>query len=123
MITVDDRGGSHGQQSAQRPLCDLKLALNRTPGGHVEAELRRLEFGDYAFVGNGHAGDELVGFELKTIKDLLSSLKSSRLPAHQVRGMTEMYSRMWLVVEGIWRPSKSGYFEYYDATQWTSTDL
>lgn len=108
MVIVDDRGGSGGLEAAKRRLSAL-----RNYG--IDADLGRLEFGDYAIAGNGPDGTTvMVGVELKTSRDILNSLRSNRLTGHQVPGMVQMYEgRAWLVTEGIWREGRGGDWEVY----------
>jgi ERCC4-type nuclease len=109
MVIVDDRGGSAG-------LAGAKKRLNALRNRDVDADLGHLDFGDYAFAGNGPNGTAImVGIELKTTRDLISSLRSNRLMGHQIPGMIEMYKegRLWLITEGIWREGQNGQFECY----------
>lgn len=113
MVLVDERGGSAGIEGAKRRLSALRAR-------GVEAELTHLDYGDYAFAGNGPNGSSpLIGIELKTTRDILNSLRSNRLIGHQVPGMVGadgkpgMYDRSWLVTEGIWREGANGAFEAY----------
>jgi len=87
LILVDDRSGS----SELAPLLQ-------------SAELTRLDYGDFAWVGNGPHGPAIVGVERKTLLDLLSSIQSGRLSGHQLVGMTNAYDWSYLLVEGVWRP-------------------
>ena len=113
MVTVDERGGSGGLEAAKRRLSAL-----RSRG--VDADLGHLDYGDYAFAGNGPDGTTvLIGIELKTTRDIINSLRSNRLMGHQVPGMVGadgnpgMYDRSWLLTEGIWREGRGGDFECY----------
>jgi len=111
MIIVDERGGSHGHDGAMRRLKDIREA-------GADADLGHLDFGDYGFVGNGPEGDVMVGVELKTVSDLLTSLRSERLAGFQIRGMLKMYQYQWLVAEGMWRHGDRGRFEYFHGGHW-----
>jgi ERCC4-type nuclease len=116
MIVVDDRGGSLGIAGAQRRLNDLR-------GYGSEAELGRLDFGDYGFAGNGPDGSTvMVGVELKRTQDLLLSLRGKRLVGHQLPGLNGMYDFPWLLTEGIWRSGPDDNFEYYQGT-WQTASL
>lgn len=109
MVIVDERGGSAGKEGAHKRLMSLR-------GRGVDCDLGHLDFGDYAFIGNGPGGRDVpVGIELKTTRDIINSLRSNRLMGHQVPGLAKMYEdgRVWLVTEGIWRESKDGSFECY----------
>jgi ERCC4-type nuclease len=67
----------------------------------------QLEFADASFVGHGPEGSVLIGVERKTVTDLLSSIASGRLIAHQLPGMMDMYDVVYLVVEGIAKEDKT----------------
>lgn len=110
MVIVDRRGGSGGEESARKRLQQLH---NR----NVDADLGLLPFGDYAILGNGPGGkDIMIGVELKTSRDILTSLRSNRLQGHQVPGMVQMYEgRAWLLTEGIWR-EHDGDWEVYQGS-------
>lgn len=96
MILVDDRVGS---VDLIKPLNDSGLQASKT----------RLEFGDVAFTGLGAADTILdIGLELKTINDLVGSLRSGRLAGHQLPGLRQTYDHTWLLVEGLWRHDTSG---------------
>lgn len=91
MLLVDERIGSK----------DLLTPLQRYG---VPAELARLEFADFAFVGRGVGNTDItIGIELKETRDLISSLQSSRFAGHQLPGLITTYDRVWLLTEGIWR--------------------
>lgn len=88
----------------------------------VQADVSRLEYGDFAFVGRGlHNTDVFVGVELKRIgagdrSDLLASLYSTRFAGHQLIGLAgehAIYDRAWLITEGIWRSSATGELEVF----------
>ncbi len=68
-----------------------------------------LPFGDVAFVGRGPGGTSLnIGLELKTLPDLVNSLRTDRLSGHQLPGLLEAYDHCWLVVEGTYTCSRAG---------------
>lgn len=67
---------------------------------------RLMKFGDFAFTGNGPAGEVRVGIEYKTIDDLLDCMKSKRLVTHQLPGMLKRYTYAYLLIEGCVRPNK-----------------
>lgn len=113
MVIVDERGGSHGLEGAKKRLADLRRR-------GVDADLGLLPYGDYGIPGNGPGGRTvMVGVELKTTNDILSSLRSNRLMGHQVPGMVGadgnpgMFDRSWLVTEGIWKEAPNGDLEVY----------
>lgn len=101
MILVDRRVGSK----------DF-LPLFRKAG--LTAELVELEFGDFAFSGRGAKGASLdIAVELKTLNDLVGSLRSGRLAGHQLPGLRAQYDHAWLVVEGNWRADEHGLVTTY----------
>lgn len=105
MMIVDERIGSR----------DLLTPLQRFG---VPADLGRLEYGDFAFVGKGLQGaDVIIGIELKESRDIVKSMQSGRFAGHQLLGLaasaTPMYDRAWLVTEGIWRAGEGGVLEHF----------
>lgn len=74
----------------------------------IKPDVRRLEFGDMAFEGNGPNGRCAITVERKRIEDLVQSITSKRLSGHQLPGMADQYDYCYLLVEGIWRPGPSG---------------
>lgn len=69
----------------------------------LPTELLTLDYGDFAFEGNGPDGPVLVGVERKRLTDLLSSMRTGRLAGHQLQGLLSTYSPTYLIVEGIFR--------------------
>lgn len=107
MIFIDDREGS----------ADLaKLVDNGV--------LVRLEYGDAMFPGQGPEGEVEIGVERKTIRDLVNSIASGRLSAHQIPGMVEHYYRSYIVVEGLWRgrPGDGKLQMSYNGRTWKDID-
>lgn len=106
MFLLDDRIGAR----------DLQTPLERLG---VEVEPVRLDYGDCAWLGHGEAGPDTmqVGCELKTISDLLDL---DRLSGHQLPGLLRQYDRVWLIVEGLYRPGTDGVLEVWinAATGW-----
>lgn len=107
MLLVDPRVGSGD-------LAPLLEALG------VPVALQTLDFGDAAFVGFGPGGEpRQIGIEVKRIGDLLSSLTSQRFAGHQLPGLVRQYDAVWLVIEGLYRPSAdTGVLETLQGTQW-----
>lgn len=106
MILVDDREGS------------ASLAPRLRAAG-IDAELRRMEYGDCCWIGNGPQGPALIGVELKTAQDLLASMRTGRLCGHQLPGMSEEYFVIYLVVEGMLREEpESGVLQRYCSGRW-----
>lgn len=76
-----------------------------------KCKLFALEFADFAFEGSGPDGTYLIGIERKVITDMLDSMRTGRLSGHQIPGMSQMYDRRYIVIEGRYRPSRDGYIE------------
>lgn len=101
MLLIDSRVGS-------------KDLLKPMMKAGVEARLCELEFGDVAFTGKGDKGAALeIAVELKTIGDLVSSLRSGRLAGHQLPGLLKTYDRVWLLIEGNWKHDDAGQIVTY----------
>ena len=111
MITIDSRVGS-GELLPLFPKGSAKLGY--------------LDFGDFAFTGKGYTDGLplLVGVERKTTTDLLSSMTSGRLSGRQVPGLLNSYNSVYLIIEGIWRPSPhSRILQHYRNGQWVPIRL
>lgn len=90
LIQIDERTGSAELQSLFPP--------------GVPTIVGRLEFGDFAFLGNGPEDEPVsIGVERKGIKDLLNSISTGRLAGHQLIGLVNNYHYVYIVVEGLWR--------------------
>lgn len=105
MIFVDRREGS----------ADL-APLIKTPNMLCE-----LEFGDASFTGESKEGTVSVGVERKKIRDLLNSISTGRLSAHQLPGMLNSYDYSYIIVEGVWKGNRSG--ELVISRDWGKTFL
>lgn len=71
-----------------------------------------LEYGDLCWIGSTASGPAPIGLELKTVRDLLQSMRSGRLAGHQLPGMLAQYSHSYLLIEGSWRAnSRTGVLE------------
>lgn len=110
MMYVDRRAGSG----------ELFLPLQ---SAGLACELTTLDYGDCAFVGNGSAGEILIGIERKTVRDLLQSMQTGRLSGHQLPGLVEQYAYRWLLVEGPYRCGKDGRIEIPWRTGWEPVRL
>jgi ERCC4-type nuclease len=88
-------------------------------------ELCPLDYADCAFVGNGPNGVPVgVGIELKKLKDMLSCITTGRFSGHQLPGLVQNYDEVWLIVEGIYRPSpKDGVLETLYGRSWETVRL
>lgn len=96
MILVDDRVGSK----------DLVKPLK---AAGLPAEKMRLDYADVAFNGRGPENSTLgIGIELKTLGDMVGSIRSGRFAGHQLPGLRDAYDRVWLMVEGLWRTDEQG---------------
>lgn len=85
----------------------------------VPVELGDLSYGDIQIVGNGPEGCPiLVGVEYKKLGDLIQCIDNGRLVGHQLPGMIESYSDVWLMVEGIWRRGNRGEVEVPRNSGW-----
>lgn len=79
------------------------------------AELAKLEFGDFSFIGNGEGGAVVsVGLERKTIRDLAACMIDGRLCGHQIPGMMRTYHYIYLIIEGRWGYGQDGILRIYD---------
>lgn len=95
MVIVDSRIGSH----------EL-IPYIRKCG--VVCEETNLEYGDAYFEGNGPNSRINIGFERKTLHDMLHSIDDNRYAAHQMPGMAQMYDKSFLIIEGLWKPHEDG---------------
>ena len=79
-----------------------------------------LPFGDFCFPGNGPDNEPvMVGIERKTIRDLVTSIRSKRLAGHQLGGMLDAYPHAaYLLVEGIWQPGRGGEVVIRGGKEW-----
>lgn len=63
-----------------------------------------LEYGDFSLLGKGVDGEPItVGFERKKIHDMINSMSSGRLQAHQLPGLISSYKVVNVILEGLWR--------------------
>jgi ERCC4-type nuclease len=92
MIFVDDRSGS------------VELA----PFLSCPHTICRMAYGDFSLLGSGPGGLPIsVGVERKAILDLIKSMTEGRLSGHQLIGLFNTYSKVYLLVEGMWRSNPS----------------
>jgi ERCC4-type nuclease len=113
MILVDPRfGSSKGHGSIHRAAVDALHKLD------VPVELMHLDFGDFMYIGNGPDGPLPIGIELKAVSDFVTSMRSGRL-REQVAGMLDMYRRVYVVIEGVYRARRgSGILEIPRGRRW-----
>ena len=69
----------------------------------------RLEFGDCAM--ECPSTGWLIGYERKKLSDLIACMQDRRLAGFQLRNMRQLYDRVNLVVEGIFRPGDNDCIE------------
>lgn len=122
MILVDTRAGSNtairtskrtGHTTRHEGLIDYPPLNDPNV-----ATLHELDAGDVCLVGNGPDGSLLVGIELKSVSDLISSTNTGRLQATQVPKMLEQYAVCWLLVYGDYRANKKGDLELLKRGKW-----
>ena len=70
-----------------------------------------LEFGDFAFEGNGPDGMAMIGIERKVLSDMLASMRSGRFAGHQLPGLLTGYHTVYLLLEGVYRCGDGGVLE------------
>lgn len=101
MLLIDNMAGSRNL-ILHPPLNDPSIA-----------QLSHLESADVMFSGNGPEGPILIGIEIKSLPDLISSIGSGRLQDEQipkmvgdiVRGIPPNYDLAWLAYYGEYRPN------------------
>lgn len=101
-ILVDHQGGS-GFLTDLPPLTSL-------------SRLARLHSADCCFIGRHPATGRrtvLVGIEVKSIGDLLSSCQTGRLQDTQLAKMLSEYEVRWLVYYGQYRVTRDGYLQVW----------
>lgn len=101
MILLDDRVGS----------VDLAKYL-------PAATVTRMEFGDAVVVGH----ELSVGVELKRVGDLLRVIQDGRFVARQLPGLLRSFDRIYLVVEGAFKPGPAGEFLLKRGRDWYQPD-
>ena len=111
LIQIDERTGSAELQSLFPP--------------GVPTIVGRLEFGDFAFLGNGPEDEPVsIGVERKGIRDLLNSMVTGRLVGHQLIGLVNNYHYVYIVVEGLWRFNPTdGMMEEHSNGGWVPIQL
>lgn len=96
-VLIDDRAGS-------RDLVDY-------PPLNSCGDLCRLDSADALIVGDKDG--VIVGVEVKSISDFISSLETGRLQAGQIPAMLKTYDESWLLVYGRWRATSDGQLEVW----------
>lgn len=107
IILIDDRAGSSD--------------LISHPPLSTSATLCRLDSADVCITGHGPSGPILVGVEVKSLSDLISSLSNGRLPARQIRAMLAEYDISYLLIYGVYRCGSDGSLETLRGKSWYPT--
>ncbi len=102
MILVDQAIGSGRDKSGGELLQPIIRRLG------VPCETTQLTYGDAAMEGNGPDGPITLGVERKTLQDMLQCVDDARYSAHQLVGMTKLYSKSFLILEGMWERGTPG---------------
>lgn len=75
----------------------------------VQCEETSLKYGDAAFEGCGPNGPIMIGFERKTLHNMLHCIDDSQYSGFQRIGMNRMYAKSYLIIEGYWRSDEQGF--------------
>jgi hypothetical protein len=107
-IIIDDREDTRLLNELSR--FDIPIHTFRLES--VNAEGHNVSMGDAVFAGSGPDGPVQIAFERKRLTDLVTCIKDRRL-ARQLKDMRSVcaYDRIYVVVEGIWKPSVNGMVE------------
>lgn len=101
MLMVDDQGAKNGKGSSLDliPLLPPEMTSRR-----------RLEAGDVAFFGHGPEGHFTIpiGVEYKKIGDAIDSFVTKRFVGEQFPKMTNLYQRIYLLIEGEYAEGPDG---------------
>lgn len=101
MLTIDDREQVRARESQSKLLLELQQI-------GVGMRFKHLDFGDIAFRANGPAGHFKYGVEVKAVGDLIQSLLTKRLQAHQLPGLLKEYERAAILIIGEYREGDDG---------------
>lgn len=100
MILVDTR-----EAAATKGSPGLWEDLKKTS---LPIQQDKLDGGDLMFLGRGPNDTEVtVAVEFKKVRDLLDSIRSKRLPGHQLHEL-QPYDFRFILVEGEWKHDDSG---------------
>lgn len=95
------------------------LSLIRSHRTHPVAFSKHLPAGDFCFTGEGPDGPCLVGIERKTVKGMLSDIRSGRFSGEQLPKLLEHYEFIFLLIEGRYRSNwHTGLLEEKRGKQW-----
>lgn len=86
----------------------------------IEVEMVEMDFGDCTFYGNGPDGTVSVSIEMKSVADVVNSMRSGRLAGHQIPGLLKDYDHVVLLVEGIFRCGNQGELEVLKGREWVA---
>lgn len=116
MLLLDKRGGSGPLYEPLKSKLNgqVKLAMLRSPDGE--------DVGDVCWEGNGADGDMLVGAEVKSLGDMLASMRNDRY-VDQLNRMLDCYGFIYLLVYGIFRPDDHGILEVPSRDGWHALGL
>ncbi len=103
-IYVDDRERlrPHPHDSTRTSGVDM-LSLIRSHRTRPTTLPKHLPAGDFCFTGEGPDGPCLVGIERKTVKGLLSDIRSGRFSGEQLPKLLDHYEFVFIVLEGRYR--------------------
>lgn len=112
-IYVDDREKERpNPRDSSRVSGTDMLTLIRSHRTHPTAFSKHLLAGDFCFTGEGPDGPCLIGIERKTVKGLLSDIRSGRFSGEQLPKLLSNYEFVFLIVEGRYRSNwKTGLLE------------
>lgn len=82
-----------------------------------QGELCRLDSADVAFTG---FDNRLIGVEVKSVWDVISSMANGRLQGTQIPAMLAAYDVNWLVVYGQYRAGPDGALKIRRGGRWTN---
>lgn len=75
----------------------------------TRGQLCTLDSGDVCILGNGPDNEPyLVGVEMKSIWDMVSSMNTGRLQGTQIPAMLDYYRIPWLLIYGPYKPGPQG---------------
>lgn len=103
-VLIDDRAGSQN--------------LVKYPPLDSIGSLCRLSSADACFTGNGPSSSTLIGIELKSTFDLVSSSQTARLQASQIPAMLEEYDISYLLHYGVYKPGPDGSLQILRGRSW-----
>lgn len=112
MIWIDDREEVHAKDSK-------KISHYLTSPFKV----RRMEYADIAFQGNGPDGPVSIGIERKQFRDMIDSMASGRFSGHQFLGLMNSYDYVYILIEGLFKVGNDGYLRRPKGSSWVVVQL